>query len=125
MIRLSALIRTMLFAYSNRGLTNYDLKQFDQAIEDLNQAIRLNSNYAFTYTIRGLTHAALKQFGRAIEDYDQVIRLDPNYAAAYNGRGNAYLKLKKAQKGCADLKKACTLGECDGYEFAWQQKSCR
>jgi tetratricopeptide (TPR) repeat protein len=70
------------------------------AIEDLNQAIRINPNYSFAYNGRGLAYACKAQYDRAIRDFDQAIRLyqdqafaipiNPNFAQALSNRGAAY-----------------------------------
>jgi tetratricopeptide (TPR) repeat protein len=63
--------------------------QPDRAIEDLDQAIRLNPNYALAFSSRGLAYARKGQPDRAIQDYDQAIRLNPKYADAFSNRGAA------------------------------------
>lgn len=47
-------------------------------------------------------------------------------AEAYSNRGLAYiLGFKNLMKGCADLKHACVLGECEGYESAKKEGYCK
>jgi tetratricopeptide (TPR) repeat protein len=56
--------------------TCYALKgQNDSAIQDLDQAIRLNPNDADAFYNRGNAYARKSQFDRAIQDFDQAIRL--------------------------------------------------
>ena len=50
----------------------------DRAIEDYDQAIRLNPNFAEAFYNRGVAYDGKGQPDRAIEDYDQAIRLNPN-----------------------------------------------
>ena len=72
--------------YTVRG-SAYALKnEYDRAIQDFDQAIRLNPNNADPYIRRGLHYANKKEYDRAIQDYDQAIRLNPNDAAAYSVR---------------------------------------
>jgi tetratricopeptide (TPR) repeat protein len=77
-------------AFSSRGLAYVLKDQYDRAIEDFDQAIRLNPNYALAFVNRGGAYSAKGQYDRAIEDFDQAIRLNPNYALAFNSRGHAY-----------------------------------
>ena len=62
----------------------------DKAIEDCNQAIQLEPDYALAFFNRGNGYFAQGQYDRAIEDYDQSIQLNPNYPNAFNNRGNTY-----------------------------------
>jgi tetratricopeptide (TPR) repeat protein len=68
-------------SYNNKG-------EYDRAIADLNDAIRLDPNLAFAYTNRGFSYNNKDECDRAIADLSNAIRLDPNSAAAYNNRGH-------------------------------------
>lgn len=57
------------------------------AINDYNQAIRLNPNYAYAYFQRANIRYDRGDKEGAIEDYSQTIRLNPTYAEAYFNRG--------------------------------------
>jgi tetratricopeptide (TPR) repeat protein len=64
----------------------------EKAIQDYNQAIKLNPKNAGAFNDRGNTYTKLKQFEKAIQDYNQAIELDPEYthagtAYAFNNRG--------------------------------------
>ena len=60
-----------------------------EALEYLDQAIRLDPKYAHAYNNRGFAHNNLGQYKRAVENYDQAIRLDPKNAEPYNKIGIA------------------------------------
>lgn len=55
----------------------YDKKQYDHAIQDYDQAIRVNPNYATTFNW-GYAYYDKKDYERAIHDYDQAIRPNRN-----------------------------------------------
>jgi tetratricopeptide (TPR) repeat protein len=74
-------------AFFNRGRAWSDQGQFDRAIQDFAQAIRLDPEYPDAFNNRGVAYAGMGQFERAIEDYDRAIQLDPNYAIAIYNRG--------------------------------------
>jgi tetratricopeptide (TPR) repeat protein len=76
--------------FFNRGLAYHIKNQYDRAIEDFDQAIRLNPNYALAFEGRGNVYLSDGQYDRAIEDFSHVIGLNPNDAWAFVGRGGAY-----------------------------------
>lgn len=76
----------LAIAFSNRGLAYHDLEQFDRAIKDYDQAIRLKPDFVDAYKNRALAHSAKHQHDRVVEDYSQVVRLAPENADAWNGR---------------------------------------
>jgi len=66
------------------------LKQYEEAIADFSEAIRLNPDHANAYYDRGNAREAANDLTGAITDYDAAIRLKPDDAAAYyNNRGIA------------------------------------
>lgn len=77
-------------SYNRRGNVYFNKGNYDQAIQDYNQAIRLNPEFGFAFNNRGSAYRAKEDYDRAIQDYNQAIRLKPDYAFAFNNRGNAY-----------------------------------
>jgi tetratricopeptide (TPR) repeat protein len=64
--------------------------EYDQAIANYTETIRLNPNDADAYFNRAYTYGAKGLYDQAILDYTKAIRLEPDDALAYNNRGNAY-----------------------------------
>jgi tetratricopeptide (TPR) repeat protein len=63
-------------AYFNRGLSCYEVGQFDQAIQDFGETIRLNPAHAEAYSGKGNAHHALNRYDLAIQNFNEVIRGD-------------------------------------------------
>jgi tetratricopeptide (TPR) repeat protein len=77
-------------AYNSRGVA-YRLKgEYDRAIQDYGQAIKLDAKSATAYANRGVAYDNKGEYDRAIQDYDQAIKLKPSAEVHFN-RGNAYL----------------------------------
>ena len=94
--------RGISWGYSLRAQALVESKQFEKAIEDFDEAIKHNPNYANVYRDRGNAYRNLKQYERAIEDYNKAIELDPEYALAYNNRGIAFRNLKQYERAIED-----------------------
>lgn len=80
----------MAIAFNSRGNSHAAKDQPDCAIEDYDQAIRLNPNYAAPHHNRGGVYLDRAQYDRAIQDFDQAIRLNPNDVLSLVGRGLAW-----------------------------------
>jgi tetratricopeptide (TPR) repeat protein len=83
--------RSIPSAFYNRANAYYDDKgDYDRAIADYDQVIRLDPKHAFAYSYRGSAYRHKGEYDRAIADFDQAIKLDPKLVYAYNNRGNVY-----------------------------------
>lgn len=111
---------TRAAAHLERGNV-YALKgDYDRAIADYSQAIKLDPTYAKAYYNRGLANQRKGNFNRAIADDTAAIRLYPTDAVdahnsraladAYNNRGIVYIRIGNRSRGIADLRKAAALG---------------
>jgi tetratricopeptide (TPR) repeat protein len=80
-----------------------------EALTTIEQAIRLQPNYASAYIARGIFLAEVKDYRGAITDYDQAIRLNSNSGFAYFYRGNARVGLKDYRGAIADFDQAIRL----------------
>jgi tetratricopeptide (TPR) repeat protein len=95
-------------AFNNRGV-GYRLKgDYDRAIADYNQAIKLNAKFASAYNNRGVAYDKKGDYDRAILDYDQAIKLRPS-AEGYFNRGNAQLGKAHYDRAIDDYNQAIKL----------------
>ncbi len=96
----TGLARAELF---NRRGADYRAKgDYDLAIADFTQAIRLSADYAGAYAGRCLAHLNKGENEQALADCNEAIQLDPKYAVAYNNREFYFLKLGQVDSAIAD-----------------------
>ena len=96
--------------YNKRGWDFYQKRDYDKAISDYNEAIRLDPNYARAYNNRGIVYGDKKEYDKAISDFNEAITLNPNYAKAYYNRGVAYRKKGNNAQALTDFDSAKKLG---------------
>ena len=67
------------------------MKDYDKAVADYGEAIRINPKHVVARVNRGLAWRLKNDYDKAITDYDEATRLDPRYAMAWYGRGVAWV----------------------------------
>lgn len=70
--------------YVRRGAAWGQKREFDRAIADYNEALRIDPKNALAYFNRGLALQNKGDYARAIADYLEVARLEPKNANPYN-----------------------------------------
>ena len=96
-------------AYYNRGAAYQTKGDYDRAIADYDQVIRLNPEAVRAYNNRGVAYNAKGDHHRAIADYDQAIRLNPENDKSYNNRGVTYQRKGDHDRAIADYDQAIRL----------------
>ena len=104
-------------AYVDRGNKFYNQGDYQAAISDYDEAIRLDPEYARAYFNRGNAKDELGDVEGAISDYDEAIRLDPKYVGAYYNRGLAKGKLGKYFEAISDYDQAIRLDPDDAIAY--------
>ncbi|MDR3464315.1 MAG: tetratricopeptide repeat protein [Xanthobacteraceae bacterium] len=107
----------LAWAYRDRGLAYSHAHDFDRAIADLEQSIKLDPKPAIAHLSLGNAYAAKRDFARAIASLDRAIEIDPKYATAYNDRGIIYDHKGDYDHAIADLVKATELNPLEPRFF--------
>ena len=72
--------------FNNRGIAYFRNRQFERAIKDYEQAIRLRPNFLSALISRGFAYISVKNYGAAIEAFDAALKVNPENAASLYGR---------------------------------------
>ena len=110
--------RNLAVAFTNRGLAYKRKGQWDRAIADYSEAIRLKSDDAQVFNNRGNAYFHKGQLDRAIKDYDDAIRLQPDLAEAFSNRGNVYRKKGRFDRAIKDYDDAIRFKPDNAQVFA-------
>gem|GEM_PF-933685 len=101
-----------------RALKHLKQEKYQQAIADLNEAIRINPQDAMAYTLRGSTKFALGRYEEAVADHNDAIRINPQYDRAYAGRGIAKFRLSRYEQAIADYNEAIHINPQNDETYA-------
>lgn len=96
------------FAWFMRGEGWFDRGNYDKALSDFNECVRIDPKAA-SFNNRGRAWNAKRNYDEAIRDFDEATRLDPKYALAFNNRGLAWRGKNDLDKATRDFEAAIGL----------------
>jgi tetratricopeptide (TPR) repeat protein len=89
-----------------RGFSRLPAKQYDQAINDANEATKLTPDSWMAFVIRGYARRGKNEFDRAIEEFDAALRLNPQLLELYAIRGHTWGIKREFAKAIDDCNEA-------------------
>lgn len=112
--RLDAKELSLVYAYRALGYERQD--DFNRAIADANQAIKLDATNAVAFHRRGDLYKILRQDDLALADFNEAIRLDPKTPLYFINRSNVYLDMHQYDLALRDIDEALQLDPKDERE---------
>ena len=91
------------------GIAHEELGNYDAAIRDFNEAIRIWPENATAFANRGETNRLMGRLDAALSDFNEAIRLNPNSAFAFSGRGMVWAMLDQLDAALRDYNEAIRL----------------
>ncbi len=100
-------------AFKNRGRGAFNRKDYDRAIADYGEAIKLSPKDAWLFAHRCEAYESKEDYDAAIADCTEAIRIDPKYGWAYNNRGLSHETMGRRAEAIADFRKAQSIDSAD------------
>jgi tetratricopeptide (TPR) repeat protein len=105
-------------AFCTRGTAFFNRQDYNRAIADYDEAIRLDPNYALAFYSRGCAYDRKGDYDRAIKDYDEAIRLNPKHHAFFSDRATAYWSKGDYDRAIPDYDEAIRLSPNEATYFS-------
>jgi lipoprotein NlpI len=96
-------------ALNNRGIAYRNQGDYQHAIDDFREAIKINPNDDKVLNNLGALYMNQGDYDHAIESYDAAIKLNPDYFIAIKNRGAAYVNKGDYQRAMMDYDHALML----------------
>jgi Tfp pilus assembly protein PilF len=107
-----------------RGFKRVEKGDFQGAIQDFNEILKIDSKSTYAYVGRGLAYLSLEKYQEAKTNFDKALEITPDIAYAHYFRGLTSYLLKDKPSAIVDLQKAGELFKKDGnQEFAQRADS--
>jgi tetratricopeptide (TPR) repeat protein len=91
----------------NKGVAHADQGDYKRAIDEYNQALRIEPDLIPAYYNRGIAYLRTREYERAIQDLTRVIESDsPMADGAYFNRGTVYFETGEFEAAIADFTRA-------------------
>jgi tetratricopeptide (TPR) repeat protein len=87
------------------------------ALEDFNEAIKLDPTRWKAYHNRGVSYAMAGEYEKALAEFDQALRLKPTYANSWFNRGEIHYEQGKYAEAIADYNNALRASPDDAETY--------
>ena len=109
--------------YYNRGMAWHAQHEYDRAIVEFDEALRLKENCVYSFYMRGRVWEKKGECDRAIKDFDDAIARNPTFALAFAYRGRCWYRKGELDRARKDMAEAFRLdattrdGFCDAGRY--------
>jgi tetratricopeptide (TPR) repeat protein len=99
----------LIYPYYNRGLLQYNRKNYAAAIQDFTRTLQIDSNYLDASYRRGLAYFYKPDYALAMNDFNRALRSHPRHEYALQYLGKAYAQTKAFAKAVETFNKVLAI----------------
>jgi len=96
-------------SYLKGAIDNLNNKQYQQALDDVNEFLSIEPGDARGFSIKGKIFYKMKRYPEAIHEYNRALEINKYYKEPYVYRGRCYQRLGENDKAIKDYEKAISL----------------
>ena len=104
-------------AFATRGMIRFEKDQYEKALADLAESIRLQPRIPVTFNNRGVVLKSMGRYPEALVNLDAAIKLHPSYADAYENRGLVLVSMGQYAKAIENFNKAISYRKDNPWSF--------
>jgi tetratricopeptide (TPR) repeat protein len=109
--------RALVYLLANRGSSWREKGEYDKAVADLNEALRIDPKNTFARNELGRVRLGQKKYDKAIAEFTKAIQADATLKVGYLNRGYAHHKKGELDKALPDLSEAVRLDPRYAYAY--------
>jgi len=94
---------SLVLTYMGRGVNYLRKRDYDRAIQDFDEVIRLNPKSSGAFTNRGASYLQKGDYERAIQDFDKAIQLNPRNKVVFSQRGDLFYREGDYERAIQDF----------------------
>lgn len=106
----------------NRGMSRYSLSDYEAALADFTECVRLKPESIDYRQWRARCYFAQQAFDLAIRDCEETLRLNPNATLSLYIRGRAWYELDAYETALADLSECVRLEPSNADNLYWRAR---
>ena len=103
--------RRVLREYYRREQAEMQCRMFQQAMDDIDRAIRIDPDEPLYHAERAVVLYRIGEPAEAAKAAQRSVELDPDYAEGYRLMGLCQISAKQREEGLANLRKAAQMGD--------------